>query len=626
MLDTIAHIGNIMSKDSDNDIFDFIIDNNSRLKHCIALDFDLESKCIKFDLLKSDEKGLSAETFTEYALLPNEKGNRPQFFATCTNLEYLVSQSLPNLAKMLPAPDLACLIDKVIRTFFIDTQKPKDSRYGKMIDPQFFPDIAINVDNKDTPKEIVKEYSNNIAKTIEEQFSVKEKECFYTVCINSEPIVQSQDYRNFIKEKFFQSAFDENRQDICTICGKQDQVTANTTRFLLKFYVTDKLNFASFFDEKKYYKAVSLCPSCYQHFILGEKWIASHLRSRLGGFSFYLIPQFLIPGDDNQRIVDIVKNLPDDFNQIKNIKETSKRQDELDFRFRSVPFVLNFLFYKKSQSAFKILNLVKDVPPYRLLLINQKLNKIGEMNKRINIPDSIHFGLDQIYWLVPIRKKGAEHREFKKVLHIYYNLFSGIPMQKSQLLTYYVELAHMHRFESYKLYQIGAQQNPEWALMSDTLKWNLFLLFLYKLDLLGGNQMESPSTIWIPERLDPVLKEFGYSPAQQGLALLGYVLESAAYAQYKEGLKNKPVLGKLNYQGMTHEKVMRLFNDLYEKINQYRKHIGYAERYLASGQQLYLSDTGQTLSAHERVFYILSGYSFHLLETKNEPIEEGVEA
>ncbi|MBD3375178.1 hypothetical protein GF406_09095, partial [candidate division KSB1 bacterium] len=206
-----------------------------------------------------------------------------------------------------------------------------------------------------------------------------------------------------------------------------------------------------------------------------------------------------------------------------------------------------------------------------------------------------------------------------------YNLFSAIPMQKSQLLTYYIELAHMHRFESYKLYQIGTQQNPEWALMSDTLKWNLFLLFLYKLDLLGGNKMESSSTIWVPERLDPVFKELGYSPAQQGLALLGYVLESAAYAQYKEGLKNKPVLGKLNYQGMTHEKVIRLFNDLYEKINQYRKHIGYAERFLASGQQLYLSDTGQTLSAHERVFYILSGYSFHLLENKNEPSKEGVE-
>ncbi|HNR67770.1 MAG TPA: TIGR02556 family CRISPR-associated protein [bacterium] len=627
MLDNIAQIGEIVAKEQSNNIFDSILENNSSLKHCIAIDFDLKSKKIKFDLLKSDERGLSKEIFSEFLLLPNEKGNRPQFFSTSKKLDYLISQSLPNLADKLTNDDLKSKLNAVIDTFFTVNPRHQSSRYRKVINPQFLPELSVDLEKNTKAKDAIGDYVNLLTKHIENLFQVKGRECFYTLCVNSDPIVKQQAYRDFITEQHLQNAFDDNRHSICAVCGKTEQVTSNTTRFLMKFYVTDKINFSSFFEADNNYKAVTLCASCYQNFILGENWIASHLKSRLGRFSFYLIPQFMMSNKQNERIWDILKNLPDDFNTIKTIRVTSEKQGVLfDSRFSGEPFVINFLFYKKSQASFKILNLIKDIPPYRLLAINCKLNEIGELNGKINIPDSIHFDLDDIYWLVPIRKKGAEHQECKKILQIYNNLFIAIPMQKNQLLSHYVDLAHLHRFESYKLYQIGKQQNPEWAMMSDTIKWNLFFLFLDKLNLLGGNHMESSSTIWIPEKLEPIFTEFGYNPAQQGLALLGYVIQTVAYAQYKEGLKNKPVLGKINYQGMTHEKVIRLFNELFEKIHQYRKHIGFAERYLASGQQLYLCGSGQKLTAHERVFYILSGYSFHLLETNKETVEKGDEA
>jgi len=118
---------------------------------------------------------------------------------------------------------------------------------------------------------------------------------------------------------------------------------------------------------------------------------------------------------------------------------------------------------------------------------------------------------------------------------------------------------------------------------------------------------------FFPNGLAELFADLQYDPAQQGLALLGYVLGAVANAQYKEGLENKPVMEKVNYQGMSEEKVLRLFNDLFEKIRQYKRHIGYAERWWAAAKQLYETADKTRLTANERVFYLLSGYSFHIL-------------
>lgn len=125
-----------------------------------------------------------------------------------------------------------------------------------------------------------------------------------------------------------------------------------------------------------------------------------------------------------------------------------------------------------------------------------------------------------------------------------------------------------------------------------------------------------------PEGLAGLFADLQYDRTQQGLALLGFVLGAVANAQRKEGLENKPVLEKVNYQGMSDEKIVRLFNELFEKIRQYRDHIGYAERWWSAAKQLYESSDRSSLTANERVFYLLSGYSFHLLGSGNRDKDE----
>jgi len=64
---------------------------------------------------------------------------------------------------------------------------------------------------------------------------------------------------------------------------------------------------------------------------------------------------------------------------------------------------------------------------------------------------------------------------------------------------------------------------------------------------------------------------------------------------------------------MSDEKVVRLFNEIFEKIRQYK--IGYAERWWAAAKKLYESGDRNALTADERVFYLLSGYALNAISS-----------
>ena len=449
--------------------------------------------------------------------------------------------------------------------------------------------------------------------------------------MDGEPLTKYTDYRTFLLQKNTESAFDGANEGPCVLCGKIGEVTQDTTRFTMKFYMTDKINFASHFDAKNYFKAVALCSSCYQHILIGEKWIQQNLRTRLGGFDLYVLPQLGWSSPSDGAAGSVFRKLgqvTSEFNEIKNIKSLRQAEEQAIQKgerlrlFKGNPFVFNLLFYRKAQSAFKVLTLIKDVPPSRLETLARATNYVDSIRKMLGIDDSIAFDLDRLYWIIPMRKRGADLQEYKKILQLYNCLFNDLPIHKPQLMSFFKQLASMHHFESYGLYQIAKSTNPDYSLMADTLRWNLFLMFLQHLNLIEGEKpMETMDyAAYFPDGVQEAFTQLGYSEAQQGLALLGYVIGVIAYAQYKEGLENKPVLEKINYQGLSEEKVLRLFNEMFEKIRQYRKNktVSYAERWWATAKKLYEVGVNQKLTADERVFYLLSGYSMNLLRAQPE--------
>lgn len=641
MLHPIASIGKTVFQASGGDVMEFLIQENDRLKTVISLDFQPDRNRLKFDIYKqaAEAHSLSREVLAEIVCVPNEKGNRPQFSPTSTNLSYLLSQTIPNLAEFLPQHSaLKKSLLRIVNQFFNRYEEKSGRKEAYVLNDAYVTEWDVAFEASGMLKKRLQNYADALAKAISQRFGNKPAETIYTVLIDGEPIVAHREYQEFVLEKNLESAFANTVDSTCSICGRNGSVTQDTARFQFKFYMTDKVNFASYFNRQSFYKAVALCPECYRDLLVGEKWAMKNLKTRLGGFDVYILPQVVWHGDglSAQTIYTRMKELPREFNEIRNIQTLREREKEILLKMRRSPslrenpFIWNFLFYRQAQAAFKILMLIKDVPPSRIWHITEKLHEIDEIRERL-FPnrDGLGFGLDQIYWLIPMRKKGADLQEYRKVLQIYYHIFTDLQLDPTQLYSLYTQLAHLHHFQSYQLFQIGQQNNPELALAYDTIKWNFFLLFLRKLELInGGSVMEDQSVgTYFPEGLKEAFRELGYNPAQQGLALLGYVLGAVANAQYKEGLENKPVLEKINYQGMTHEKVTRLFNELFEKIRQYRRHIGYAERWWAAGKKLYESGRDLPMSSDERVFYLLSGYALNVLRVaKPEPETEKVES
>ena len=622
MYNVIANIGQIVSGESGSNVMDFLVKETSSFKHVVGINFDLENNKVEFPLLASAKNGLDAGILKEYLYIGNEKASRKQFAPTTENLLYLISQSIPNMANYLNNNSrLKVLLEEVIKQFFMETSNPGDSRYGKILNDQFFEDLEVRYEKgEEKLKESVDKYAKTLKDSICKELGIKPKETLFTVLINSQVVAQFPEYQNFVLNLNLNENFKGSKVGVCSVCGQEKTVTSNTTRFTMKFYMVDKISFASYFNKDNFYKAVTLCEECYQNLLIGENWIAKNLNTRLGGFNIYIIPQLVFSSNSKENLLKELKNIPQAFNDIKNMKRLQEiekdaiRKNMFQQGLLKNPFVWNFLFYKKTNSAFKILTLIKDVPPSRILTLMRVENEVDKVRQKF-FPEWITFDLDQIYWLIPLKRKRADLLEFRKILQIYYNIISGIPFNENALFGFFKSLAHIHRFGSYAIYQINGSNNSDLDLVRDTLKWNLFLLFLKKIKLISGGHfmLDQELENFYPEDMKKFLQEMGYSREQQGLALLGYVIGTVAYAQLISNLTNKPVLDKISYQGMSDEKVVRLFNEIFEKIRQYQKKIGYAERWWAAAKKLYESGDRNALTSDERVFYLLSGYAFNTI-------------
>lgn len=97
---------------------------------------------------------------------------------------------------------------------------------------------------------------------------------------------------------------------------------------------------------------------------------------------------------------------------------------------------------------------------------------------------------------------------------------------------------------------------------------------------------------------------------KRALFLLGYLVGEIGNAQSATGHKKKPILDKINFQGMGADKLRRLANDVLEKLRQYDR-LQYNENIYSVLKSLMDNNMGKWyLSNQENVFYVLSGYAF----------------
>lgn len=115
---------------------------------------------------------------------------------------------------------------------------------------------------------------------------------------------------------------------------------------------------------------------------------------------------------------------------------------------------------------------------------------------------------------------------------------------------------------------------------------------------------------YLKDEMKMYLQEMGYREPHTALYMLGYLLHQIGRSQRRSGYEHKPVLDKINYNGMSWPKVIRLSNLLVDQLRQHRIFIYNEGIYAAMKELLDAHASTWPLTAEENVFFILSGYAW----------------
>jgi CRISPR-associated protein Csh1 len=453
----------------------------------------------------------------------------------------------------------------------------------------------------------------------------------YTVRLDGDLLIKNPEYRDIIYYEKINSLFDVKNKTYkknltkggkCSICEKEDLLTtSNATNLDFKFYMTDKVGFSSNLDGK-FTKNYNICKECYQYLMIGENFINSNLRTRIGELNTYVMPHFIFKVD-NLDINTFSQYINQSTNSITNLSDLKKFKKELEnfrkFDAEKNNFIINYLFYHHpaGSSEFKILKLIKDVPPSRLDFIRDKVQEI------INLVDDNYGGnrnlkidLNRIWGCIPIKKgDGGSYSGYSRYLDIIDAIFSDKRIDYNFLINQFTEVIRIIEFER-EGYNIWTKKD----FTDKIIQLNFLLLFFSKLKVLGGLNMAGMSNTNIGEVGESLLPKeildywsdvvlYG-DEQRRALFLLGYLVGEVGNAQSGAGHKKKPILDKINFQGMGTDKLMRLANDVLEKLRQYDR-LQYNENTYSVLKSLMDNSIGKwNLSNQENVFYVSSGYAF----------------
>jgi CRISPR-associated protein Csh1 len=610
-------------------------------QHVVFLNFNNKTKKIELDFEKVNAGG--NDSGKEYLWVGNFKGNKPQVNITSNRIDNILTKSIPLMGDRVNGK-LKKDVETILDGFFNEkdhTDKNKiNSTYYVKPERFAFSDESLNrlkeIENKlissNTKKEVnkhIKDLTKDITKDILSAINLNaDGVSLYTIKIDNNLVCQREEYVNMIFNEKITSLFDKSNkfyQDkvVCSICGENNkETTSDSTNLKFKFYMRDKLGFSSNLDGK-FTRNFNICKECYQYLMIGENFIDTNLKTRIGLVT-YIIPHFIYT-EDNLDMWDFSKYIKSSTNSIVNLYSLSDFQNKLE-NFREYEaeknnFIINYLFYRPSgQGDFKILKLIKDVPPSRLDFIRSKEQEIDNL---VHSNRNLKIDLNTIWSCIPIKSDNSGASRYLSVID---SIFSDRKVDYNFLINQFTETIRIIKFER-EGYNIGTKQD----FTNKIIQLNLLLVLFSKLKVLGGLDMSKLSNTnigevgegMLPKEIleywnDVVLYE---EEERRTLFLLGYLVGKIGNAQSVTGHKKKPILDKINFQGMGTDKLMRLSNDVLEKLRQYDK-LQYNENIYSVLKSLMDNNIGKwSLSNQENVFYVLSGYAFSNYSGRQEYVK-----
>jgi len=426
---------------------------------------------------------------------------------------------------------------------------------------------------------------------------------------------------------------DNSSPTLCYVCRKNIAATSkHLSKFprddISKIFITDKTNYAPYFNKHAYDKNYKFCESCRDTLLIAEKFIRANLSIQLAGISTYILPSFIVsdlPIDYQNGIYLIKKRVELAFNAETLNSFIDSLKGDLYFLGAEVPINLNFLAFESDGNSIKVVTYIRDIAECKFIQVIQIFKE-----EHAKLRDQIkYFNLNSIYHLIPLKftKDGKIADKKNRVLDFYNYLFKRLPVSSQLICQYFCEALYHNYYKQrsqFKNIYYPRDDNFDYSIYHYVFNYLILInslkrLHLYIEDLIMENQKISKQPA-IDEKLH-FLSEQGFNEQQKALFYLGILIQQVAYSQSKAGHRNKPILNKINYQGMTHKDIQRLYLDVFEKLVQYEQ-IQYpsVEQDNSRFKELFDRNFSQwKLSDEQNVFYLLSGYAFKLIKrTQND--------
>lgn len=623
MIEGIKQIGNIAKQELEPwEMALGTINPKEGIKYKIAkINFDTDNEKVKVDL---NEEYTKEESEKKYKFVKLRlTGRQNQFYATFTDKKRLIGEDgkpysvwlsvieeIENLTKFEPNLEK---FQQINNLFYSIEQDNKDKKKkNRKLNIETINDFHCkkeeiakrNEKNNKNDKEIKNiDVFNEIIK-----LGNNEEIGLWTILIDGTPIVDMPFYDEILKQKILE---DKRQQGeiICSLCGnKANSYFDDFARFLYKYFINDKFGFSQNLtgDFKENFV---LCEHCYLDIFAGQKLIDKELSARIGLINYMIIPEFINEPNFNYEQIknwsDYIKTTLNPFNLLNDQgKFEQKLQDYKDFEDKNNEFLLNYLFYEQNNQEFKIFGLIKDVPSSNIRKLQKIYTDVSTKFKNIGF-DFVKNDISSVYWLIPLRKSGTKIAEIPKITHIFSSILNRFPLNLYSLVKDFT-LGINTKYYGNPAYNITNDQ-----LESYIIQTNAFLIFLRKLNLLpGGTNMSKLDDL--PGEFNDYIEKCKFSDLQIALFLIGTLIGDVGSKQAKYG--NKPILNKINFQGMTQDRIGIIHNEIYEKLVQEKLLYPEKEKIYAISKELI--DKNKHLwsfSPHESVYYLLSGYAFKTL-------------
>ncbi len=396
----------------------------------------------------------------------------------------------------------------------------------------------------------------------------------------------------------------------------------DTPKFLSRYnlnylFVTTTINSLNNFKKKNAKKNYQIDTTSKFYLEIASKYVLNNLRTTIAGLQTVIVPRFL-----PKTKIDFLSLEPKISSKIDiafTYKDFSANidgniGDEVDENI----FWVNFITFDSDGNSFKVINEITDVPYFRFLSIIEAFkeagNRLSNYNKRLR-----NFNLYGFYKSIPVNKSNSKN--INKAFLLIQDILEKRKINASDLFESFSELVRAYYFKRTGAYSnIGdfGSDNFDYKAFDSVLKYLTIFSALMKLGILDKHNfnktkeatMLNESSTDFGDKVEEFFKRTGYSNSQKALFYLGRMLNTIAYQQTVKGHKSKPILNKLNFNGMDKKEIIALQYDLFEKARQY----GIVDKIEFDNARFteYFDYNNWSMKPEESLFFILSGYSFGL--------------